>query len=55
MKQGQGNQCRSPGVKFEESTRRNGENRIKLKETGKKNRKKQKNGKKEHQKPKESR
>ena len=42
--QGQGNQCRTPGVKFKEFTGINRESGINLEETGKKTGGKQKNG-----------
>ena len=41
-KEGQGNQCQTPGVKFKEYTRINRENGINLEETGER----KKNGKK---------
>ena len=50
LKQGQGNQCRTPEVKFEKLNGRNGENKMKREETGRK----RKTGRKKHQKPKET-
>ena len=49
IKQGQGKQCRTLGVKFKEFTGINRENGINLEETGEKNGgEKQKNGKKKY-------
>ena len=50
MKQGQGKQCLTPGVKFEEQTGRNGENKMKREEAGRN----RKTGRKKHQKLKET-
>ena len=36
VKQGQGNQCQAPGVKFEEKTGRKGENKMKQEKIGRK-------------------
>ena len=51
-KQGQSNQSRTPGVRFEKLTGRNVENKMKQEETGRNRRKK--TGRKKHRKPKET-